>query len=91
VGIIEAMAYSCLVITAPHPGSEYLVKDGETGLMAPAEKAEALIARMLTDEKSRREIVRNAREFSRRFSPAVVASTYLDLYRMAQARAGASA
>lgn len=86
VGIIEAMAYSCLVVTAPHPGSEYLIKDGETGLMAPADQAEALIARAILDEKSRREIVRKARDFSRRFAPAAVASTYLDLYRMAQAR-----
>jgi glycosyltransferase involved in cell wall biosynthesis len=91
VGIIEAMAYSCLVVTAPHPGSEYLVKDGETGVMAPPEEAGALIARMLRDEKSRREIVRKAREFSRRFSPATVASSYLDLYRVAQARAAGAA
>lgn len=86
VGIIEAMAYSCLVVTAPHPGSEYLVRDGETGLMATPGEAEALIGRAIRDEKARREIVRKAREFSRRFAPAAVASTYLDLYRMAQAR-----
>lgn len=86
VGIIEAMAYSCLVVTSPHPGSEFLIKDGDTGLMTHPEKAEALIARILGDGKSRQEIVRKAREFSRRFAPAAVASTYLDLYRMAQAR-----
>ncbi|MDB5047662.1 MAG: glycosyltransferase family 1 protein [Fibrobacteres bacterium] len=86
VGIIEAMAFSCMVVTAPHPGSEYLVRDGETGVVAPPDMTEALVGRMLKDEASRREIVRRAREFSRRFSPATVASSYLDLYRMAQAR-----
>jgi phosphatidylinositol alpha-mannosyltransferase len=91
VGIIEAMSYSCLVVTAPHPGSEYLVRDGDTGIIAPPESAEALVGRILLDEASRREIVRRAREFSRRFSPATVASSYLDLYRMAQARASGSA
>ena len=86
VGIIEAMSFSCLVVTAPHAGSEYLVRDGDTGIVAPPEMAEALVGRILKDEASRREIVRRAREFSRRFSPPTVASSYLDLYRMAQAR-----
>ncbi len=86
VGIIEAMAYSCLVITAPHPGSEYLVRDGDTGIISPPELAEAMVDRILKDKPSRVEMVRRAREFSRKFSPATVASSYLDLYRMAQAR-----
>jgi glycosyltransferase involved in cell wall biosynthesis len=92
VGIIEAMSFSCLVVTAPHPGSEYLVRDGDTGIVAPPESAAAMVGRILGDEPSRREMVRRAREFSRKFSPATVASSYLDLYRMAQARTtGASA
>jgi glycosyltransferase involved in cell wall biosynthesis len=86
VGIIEAMACSCLVVSTPHPGSEYLVKDGETGVMAPPEKAAALVAGLLKDEGARREIAKRAREFARRFSPAIVASAYLDLYRVAKAR-----
>ncbi len=86
VGIIEAMAYSCLVITAPHPGSEFILKDGETGLVAAPEQAGECVSRMLKDVNSRREIVRKAREFSRRFAPATVASAYLDLYQVAQAR-----
>lgn len=86
VGIIEAMAFSCLVVTAPHAGSEYLVRDGDTGIVSPPESAEILVGRILDDEASRKEIVRRARESSRRFAPAAVASSYLDLYRMAQAR-----
>ncbi|MBW8888642.1 MAG: glycosyltransferase family 4 protein [Fibrobacteres bacterium] len=87
VGIIEAMACSCLVVTTPHPGSEFLVKDGETGVIAPPEKAASLIAGLLENEGARREIAKRAREFARRFAPAVVASAYLDLYRLAKARA----
>jgi glycosyltransferase involved in cell wall biosynthesis len=86
VGIIEAMAFSCLVVTAPHPGSEFLLRDGDTGIVAPPETMAGIVDRILEDGNSRREIVRRAREFSRRFAPAAVASSYLDLYRMAQAR-----
>jgi glycosyltransferase involved in cell wall biosynthesis len=86
VGIIEALAFSCLVVTCPHPGSEYLVRDGDTGIVAPPDLTEALVGGILKDETSRLEIARRAREFSRRFSPAIVASSYLDLYRMAQVR-----
>lgn len=91
VGIIEAMSYSCLVVTAPHPGSEYLVRDGDTGLITSPESAGTLVDRILSDESSRRKIVSRAREFSSRFSSATVASSYLDLYRMAQARTSGSA
>jgi phosphatidyl-myo-inositol alpha-mannosyltransferase len=91
VGIIEAMAFSCLVVTAPHAGSEYLVRDGDTGIVAPPESAETLVRLILDDEVSRKEIARRAREFCRRFAPAAVASSYLDLYRMAQARASGPA
>ena len=73
-------------LTAPHPGSEYLIKDGDTGLMAPPDKAGELIARALRDAAAREAIVRRARGFAKRFAPATVASSYLDLYRMAQAR-----
>jgi phosphatidyl-myo-inositol alpha-mannosyltransferase len=90
VGIIEAMSFSCLVMTAPHAGSEYLVRDGDTGIVSPPDQAEAMLDRILKDETSRREIARRGREFSRRFSPATVASSYLDLYRMAHARTAVS-
>lgn len=86
VGIIEAMACSCLVVTTPHPGSEYLVKDGETGVVAPPETAAGAIASLLADEGARRELARRGRESARRFAPAAVASAYLDLYRLAKVR-----
>ncbi len=91
VGIIEAMACSCVVVTSPHPGSEYLVRDGDTGIVRPLEGIAAMLGRIMRDEKSRNEIANKAREFSRRFSPAVVAAAYADLYRMAQARTAGSA
>lgn len=91
VGIIEAMACSCLVVTTPHPGSEYLVKDGDTGVVAPPDKAEGLIAAMLTDGRARAEMAKRARDSARRFAPAAVASAYLDLYRLARGRASGSA
>ncbi len=88
VGIIEAMAFSCPVITVPHPGSEYLVKNGETGIMSPLESLPAVLEEILTNESARNEISKRARDFSRRFSPKTVASTYVELYRVACARTG---
>jgi glycosyltransferase involved in cell wall biosynthesis len=89
VGIIEAMACSCVVATAPHPGSEYLVRDGDTGIVASLDGMEAMVARILEDAGARRELAHKGREFSRRFAPAVVAAAYTDLYRMALARTAA--
>jgi glycosyltransferase involved in cell wall biosynthesis len=90
VGIIEAMARSCVVVTTPHAGGEFLVRDGENGLVAPPEGVGALVAGALKDEAGRREMGRRARESSARFAPAAVASAYLDVYRVARARAGAA-
>ena len=81
VGIIEAMAFSCLVATTPHPGSEYLIRDGENGLLARPGEEETVLARALGDAGMRLRITDAAREFSRRFAPRAVASDYLELYR----------
>lgn len=81
VGIIEAMAFSCLVVTTPHPGSEYLVRDGENGILAGLGEIEDALARMLADGDARQAIAERARDFSRRFSPSAVASAYLEIYR----------
>jgi glycosyltransferase involved in cell wall biosynthesis len=91
VSIIEAMACSCLVVTTPHPGSEYLVKDGETGVVAPPDKLETLVAAILMDGNARAEMAKRARQSAQRFAPATVASAYLDLYRLAKGRNGGSA
>lgn len=86
VGIIEAMAASTLVITSPHFGSEYLVRNGDTGIICPIDDTEKTIVGLLSNNEARLEMTRKAREFSRRFSPATVASTYVDLYKVARAR-----
>lgn len=80
VGLIEAMAYSCLVLTTPHAGSDFLVRHGDTGLVAEPGEAEAALARILRDAAARMAIAARAREFSRRFSPSSVAAEYLELY-----------
>jgi glycosyltransferase involved in cell wall biosynthesis len=85
VGIIEAMACSCAVFTTPHPGSDYLVEDGVTGVVAPPEAAEAALARLLSDHAGRAALAGRAREHARRFAPAAVAGAYLGLYREAGA------
>lgn len=89
VGLIEAMAHGCLVFTTPHPGSEFVVRDGETGLVAAPEAAAEALSRALADAPGMRAIAERGREHSRRFSPVAVAAEYLGLY--GRARAGATA
>lgn len=89
VGLIEAMACWCPVFTTPHPGSDYLVEDGVTGVVAPPEAAEAALSRLLGDPAARSALAARAREHARRFAPAAVAGEYLALYREAAAGRGA--
>jgi glycosyltransferase involved in cell wall biosynthesis len=83
VGIIEAMARSCVVFTTPHPGSDYLVRDGETGLVAPPEDAAAVLGRILADPGGRAALEARGREAARRFAPSAVAASYVGLYEAA--------
>jgi glycosyltransferase involved in cell wall biosynthesis len=85
VGIIEAMARACLVFTTPHPGSDYLVEDGATGLVAPPEKALEALSLALADKALRTSIADRGFAHSRRFAPRAVAEEYLGLYRAARA------
>ncbi len=86
VGIIEAMASACVVVTTPHPGSEFLVRDGDTGIIAPLESMEAAVRAVLADAKVCAEFGRRAQAFAQRFTPMAVASAYEDLYRITRAR-----
>jgi glycosyltransferase involved in cell wall biosynthesis len=88
VGIIEAMAHSCLVITTPHAGSDFLVRDGETGLVTRVEDAAATAVRALSDADLRAALTERARAGAARYAPAAVASAYADLYRRAAASQG---
>jgi glycosyltransferase involved in cell wall biosynthesis len=88
VGIIEAMAFSCPVVTVPHPGSEYLVRNGETGIISPIEDMEKVLEQILKNAPARIEISNRARKFAERFSPNVIGSAYAELYRVACARIG---
>jgi phosphatidylinositol alpha-mannosyltransferase len=85
VGLIEAMAHSCLVVTTPHPGSDFIVRDGETGLVASAEDAEAAVGRALADGGLRERLASRARIEARRYAPSEVAAAYVELYRQAPA------
>jgi glycosyltransferase involved in cell wall biosynthesis len=85
VGLIEAMARSCVVLTTPHPGSDYLVRDGETGLVAAPEVAEGVLARILADTGARAALASRGREAARRFAPSAVAASYVRLYEAASA------
>lgn len=81
VSIIEAMAHGCPVITTPHEGSDFLVRDGETGLVARAEDAARVAARLLGDAALRQRLAATALAEARRFAPSRVAAAYVALYR----------
>jgi glycosyltransferase involved in cell wall biosynthesis len=84
VGLIEAMACSCVVFTTPHPGSDFLVRNGETGLVAEPAEAVRALSRILADEPGRAAMALRGRDFARRFSPANVAAAYVELYDIAR-------
>ena len=69
VGIIEAMAHGCPVFTTPHPGSDYLVRDGEDAVVAAPEAAADALAALLADRPRREALAARALERSRRFAP----------------------
>ena len=91
VGLIEAMALSCLAVTTPHPGSDFLVKDGETALVAAPGEMEATLGRALSDAGLRDRIAAKALEAAQAFSPGTVAAAYESLYQEARRRGEAAA
>lgn len=85
VGIIEAMAHGCAVFTTPHPGADFLVEHGKTGLVADPAQAEDTLREALGDATLRFALAARALEHSRRYLPRTVAEEYLALYREAAA------
>jgi glycosyltransferase involved in cell wall biosynthesis/SAM-dependent methyltransferase len=72
LGVLEAMAHGLPVVAWGHGGPTVSVRDGETGLLAPAYDVDAFaakIATVLDDEDCNRRLGENAmREVSERFS-----------------------
>ncbi|MBF0432060.1 MAG: glycosyltransferase family 4 protein [Fibrobacteria bacterium] len=80
VSIIEAMAAKCLVLSTKTPGSESILKEGETGYYINESTAENLISKNLSNHKERGRIVSQAFKYSEQFKPRTIASRYAEIY-----------
>jgi N-acetyl-alpha-D-glucosaminyl L-malate synthase BshA len=87
---LEAMACEVPVIASRVGGLPEVVTDGETGFLSPVgdvDKMAADAARLLADEKLRREMGRRARESAiSRYRTDVVIPQYIDFYEQVIAK-----
>jgi len=85
ISLLEACSVGLPVLVTDVGGNPEIVRDGGTGLLAPASDEEAFargLARLLADGSLRRELGRAARERVRdRYSAERMAQEYLNFYR----------
>ncbi|HLP42297.1 MAG TPA: glycosyltransferase family 4 protein, partial [Fibrobacteria bacterium] len=91
VGLIEAMACGCVAFTTPHPGADFLVRNGDNGLVAAPSEAGSVLARVLAEAGEREAIAARGMAEAWRYAPRAVAGAYLELYRLATGNADADA
>jgi glycosyltransferase involved in cell wall biosynthesis len=84
-GVLEAMASGLPIIATAIAGSEELVRDGENGLLVPAEDHAALataLTRLISDAPARHRMGRASRAIiEREYTWTRVAACYLELLR----------
>jgi L-malate glycosyltransferase len=88
--VVEAMAAGTPVVAGAAAGPAEIIEDGVTGLLVSVDDVGAwarAIERLVTDERSRWELVDRARERSADFSIATHAEQVLAVYRELLARA----
>ena len=84
---LEAMACATPVIASDVGGLSYLVRDGETGFHVPNGDFVALastLARLLQDDKLRRDLGDEATRWAQTYSWQRIANRILGVYREAQ-------
>jgi len=85
LSVLEAMQAGTPCVATDVGGTTFVVRDGDTGLLAPPRDPAGLAAalrRMLTDQDLARALSAHARDMVRReFTPEKMASDYAALYR----------
>jgi len=69
--LLDAQVAGCAIVATEAGGIPEIVKDGETGLLAPPENAEALadgLLRIIEDKKERSRLAKNAQKEVEKFS-----------------------
>lgn len=87
--LMEAMAAGLPCVVTDVVGNQELVADGETGVLVPAEDAEAAadgVLRLLADDAARGTLGSAARSYAARFDVAVMAQQTVAMYRDAIAK-----
>lgn len=82
--VLEAMALKVPVVATRIPGTDELIHNRETGLLAQPKNPVALadaIVEMLSDNKLRFKIAENAYTKAQEFSMKRIKSTYLEVYK----------
>jgi glycosyltransferase involved in cell wall biosynthesis len=83
MSLLEAMTCGLPVVSTDCPaGPAYLLENGASGLLVPVDDSEAMgraVIRIAEDDELRAGLIARGRERAAAFSPAAVASRYLDV------------
>ncbi len=80
LGIIEAMAMGCLVISTPNSGTDFLLQNQKNGIVCEIENVQREIEFYISNEKARIEYQNSGPIYSQNFRPDVISKKYLDIY-----------
>ena len=77
---VEAMACGTTILTTSNPGSEYLLRNGETGLIVEDDQFGTSLLSLLNDARYRKLLAKNAASGIARFTWDHVAKNYIQIY-----------
>lgn len=89
LGVIEAMAAGCVIVSTRCPGNDEVLVDGENALTAAVGDVDgmaAAVARSLSDAVLRARLSAGARKTAHRFAMSTAVDRHLDCYGLARER-----
>ncbi len=86
VSLIEAMAAGCIVFSTLHPGSEFILQDGNNGYFLENSISPEKVIWALQNYSTQKKIGLNAQKFAHPFEPQEIAEKYLTLYATIKAK-----
>ncbi len=80
LGIIEAMAMGCLVISTPNSGTDFILQNQKNGVVCEIEETEKKIEFYLSNEKERIALQNAGLKYSKNYRQEVIAKKYIEVY-----------